>query len=194
MGSHYVCRCILARVTLKSRNRRYQCSRNLTLRKNETTGPSTRGKLLHPALRSMPCCAQASVLDQCSRLASRFSHRRTATVGQKFKLHNTTVWLECVLCHLVAQHWLTGSRTAVQRFAAIMCRGEQQSSRQKLLTQDGHCQTALGQQLAFLACKSNGLQHLFLDTARSKLQSFTAGKPLNNYEASTGLLCMQLGF
>ena len=47
---------------------------------------------------------------------------------------------------------------------------------EKLLTQTGHCKTAVAQQLAFLACQSNGLTHLFEQTAQSHLLKFSEGK------------------
>ena len=51
----------------------------------------------------------------------------------------------------------------------------QQEPAQKLLTQTGHCSTAVAEQLAFLACQSNGLVHLFEETACSHLLELQQG-------------------
>ncbi len=57
-----------------------------------------------------------------------------------------------------------------------VCRSQPSASQQGLLTQVGHCTTAISQQLAFFGLKSNGLAHLFEDTASSHLQALAAGK------------------
>ena len=64
---------------------------------------------------------------------------------------------------------LQGNKSAV-------CQSQPSASQPGLLTQVGHCTTAISQQLAFLGLKSNGLAHLFDDTAISHLQALAAGK------------------
>ena len=39
------------------------------------------------------------------------------------------------------------------------------------LTQPGHCVTPPAHQLAFLACRNNGLSHIFEDTALSQIEA-----------------------
>lgn len=57
---------------------------------------------------------------------------------------------------------------------SAVCQSQPSASQQGLLTQVGHCTTAISQQLAFFALKSNGLAHLFEDTASSHLQALAA--------------------
>ncbi|DBA81775.1 hypothetical protein WJX77_012226 [Trebouxia sp. C0004] len=55
-----------------------------------------------------------------------------------------------------------------------VCQSQPAASQQGLLTQVGHCTTAISQQLAFFGLKSNGLAHLFEDTASLHLQALAA--------------------
>ncbi|DBA76620.1 TPA: hypothetical protein ACH3X2_008667 [Trebouxia sp. C0005] len=63
--------------------------------------------------------------------------------------------------------WSAGNKSAV-------CQSQPSASQPGLLTQVGHCTTAISQQLAFLGLKSNGLAHLFDDTAIWHLQALAA--------------------
>ena len=58
-------------------------------------------------------------------------------------------------------------RCCMQRPPRLACGPTEVSQ----LTQPGHCVTPTAHQLAFLACRNNGLSHIFEDTALSQLEA-----------------------
>ncbi|KAL3142657.1 hypothetical protein ABBQ38_002966 [Trebouxia sp. C0009 RCD-2024] len=64
------------------------------------------------------------------------------------------------------------------------CCQQNPSQQQKLLTQKNHCISATAQQLAFLACQSNGLAHLFEETAHAKLLDLTQADSAHTADSS----------
>ena len=76
----------------------------------------------------------------------------------------------------------------VQGFVRTTC--ESTSSSQ--LTQPGHCVTPVAHQLAFLACPSNGLTHLFEDTAVSQLHALLPAGDLLDWHTCNVVLSLQM--